>query len=157
MTRFAKKSGNVPGLTLWFAAILILLLAGCSSGSAGGVSSTKGAKDGVVRVEVIALNHPPVRPILAGIDELLSGYGDRVSFQHFDFDTPEGQDFAKQYGLEPHTPLAIFIDGQMEYDLGGRNVKFYSFPQGEGTGVVPDGSWRLDDLRVVLDQLVEKP
>ena len=157
MTRFANKSGNVPGLTLWFVAILMFLLAGCSSGSASVDTSAKGAKDGEVLVEVIALNHPPVRPIIAGIDELLSGYGDQVSVQHYDFDTPEGQDFAKQYGLEAHTPLAIFINGQMEYDLGGRKVKFYSFPQGEGTGVVPDGSWNLDDLREVLDQLVEIP
>ena len=157
MTRFANKSRNVPILTFWYAAILMLLLAGCSSGSTSLDTSTKGAKEGDLLVEVIALNHPPVRPILAGIDELLSGYGDRVSVQHFDFDTPEGQDFAKQYGLEAHTPLAIFINGQMEYDLGVRKVKFYSFPQGEGTGVVPDGSWSLDDLRQVLDQTVAKP
>ena len=157
MIRLARKPGNVFGLILWVGLIPMLLLAGCSSRPTNAESSTKGIKSGEVLVEVIALNHPPVRPILNDVDQLLSGYGDRVLVQHYDFDTQEGQDFAKQHGLETHTPLAIFINGQMEYDLGVRKVKFYSFPQGEGTGVVPDGSWSLDDLRQVLDQTVAKP
>ena len=157
MARFNRKSGIFFVLLLDFVLIPMLLLASCSSGSSTGGSSAKGVKDGEVLVEVIALNHPPVRPILSDVDELLSSYGNRVQIQHYDFDTPEGQDFAKQHGLEAHTPLAIFINGQMEYELEGRKVKFYSFPQGQGTGMVPEVGWSLDDLRRALDQTVAKP
>ena len=39
----------------------------------------------------------------------------------------------------------------MEVELDGRAVKFYSFPQGQGTDVVPDGVWTMADLQAVLD------
>ena len=52
-----------------------------------------------------------------------------------------------------HTPIAIFVNGEIEFDLGGRTVKFHSFPQGAGTGMVAEGVWTMADLRAVLDQV----
>ena len=69
---------------------------------------------------------------------------------------PEGEAFAKAKELTGHTPLAIFVNGSMQFTLNGRTVKFYSFPQGQGTGMVPDGGWTIQDLQQVLDEAASK-
>jgi hypothetical protein len=58
--------------------------------------------------------------------------------------------------LTGHNPIAIFVNGSDTFDLNGRKGKFESFPQGEGTGMVPDGAWTIDDLRSVIDSKVKK-
>jgi hypothetical protein len=58
--------------------------------------------------------------------------------------------------LTGHTPLAIFVNGSMQFTLDGRTVKFFSFPAGQGTGMVPDGGWSMADLQRVLDEATSK-
>jgi hypothetical protein len=114
------------------------------------------ANPGVVTVEVAYLNHPPVRPVLSEVDKLLASYGDRVSVTHYDFDTPEGEAFAKAKELTEHTPLAIFANGSMQFDVNGRTVKYYRFPQGKGPRVMMNGNWTLQDLEQTLDEATSK-
>jgi hypothetical protein len=122
--------------------LLLLVLAACSGGQA----------DGPVQVEIISLDHAPIRPTVQEVLDVVTGYGDKVTVQSYDFDTPVGVAFAEEHGLTEHTPIAVFVNGEMEFELDGRPVKFYSFPQGAGTGMVAEGVWTLDDLRTVLDQ-----
>jgi len=137
--------------------MLAVLLAACGTTSvAAPAPRAAAAKPGAVTVEVAYLNHPPLRPVLAEVDKLLANYGDHVSVTRYDFDTPEGEAFAKAKGLTGHTPLAIFINSSMQFTLNGRTVKFYSFPQGQGTGMVPDGGWTMQDLQQVLDEATSK-
>ena len=137
--------------------VLAVLLAACGPTTvAAPAPRAAAAKPGTVTVEVAYLNHPPLRPVLAEVDKLLANYGDRVSVTRYDFDTPEGAAFAKAKGLTGHTPLAIFVNGSMQFTLNGRTVKFYSFPQGQGTGMVPDGGWTMQDLQQVLDEATSK-
>jgi hypothetical protein len=135
---------------------MVLLLAGCQSSTPSAASAGSGGASGGLQVEVVYLNHPPVRPIVQQIDQVLAGYGDKVFVTKYDFDTPEGAAFAKKKGLSGHIPLAIFIDGSETFDLGGRNVKFESFPQGEGTGMVADGAWTMTDFQSALDSKITK-
>ena len=130
-----------------------LLLAAC--GGSEVPPDTVGAP-GAVMVEVGFLNHAPMRSVLADVDELLAGYGDKVSVTRYDFESPEGEAFAEAKELTGHTPIAIFVDGEMDFTVDGRAVKFYSFPQGGGTGVVPEGAWTMDDLKQVLDEATSK-
>ena len=136
---------------LWL--LLALLLAACGSNSAA-EPKNPGPKPGTVTVEIVYLNHPPLRPVLQDVEKLLATYGGRVSGAWYDFDTPRGADFAKAKGLTGHTPLAIFVNGSMDFKVDGRAVKFYSFPQGQdmGLGMVADGDWTIQDLKRVLDQ-----
>ena len=83
---------------------------------------------------------------------VVAEYGDQVAVITYDFDTPEGAAFAEEQGLTEHTPVAIFVNGEMTFEVNGRSVTFYSFPQGAGTGMVADGVWTMADLRAVLDQ-----
>jgi ABC-type glycerol-3-phosphate transport system substrate-binding protein len=146
----------------WSRFVLLLLVAGSALGLAAcsalpiGASSAPPAgtplPPGTVTVDIVALNHPPLRPVLAEVDQLLTPYGAKVHVTHYDFDTPQGADFAKRKGLTGHVPLAIFINGQDTFTLAGRKLNFVSFPQGEGTGMVADGQWTMADLDTVLKQ-----
>src|SRR3972149_2805338 len=127
----------------WLATLTILVtVVGCGSGATAGngQGATVPAKaPGVVTVEIAYLNHPPVRPVLSDVDKVMASYGDKVSVSRYDFDTPEGAAFAKSRNLDEHTPIAIFLDGKMEFKLGDRQVKVFSFPPGPRTGAVPAG------------------
>ena len=122
--------------------LLLLISAACSGGQV----------DGPVQVEIISLDHAPIRPVVQEVLEVAAEYGDKVTVQSYNFDTPEGVAFAEEHGLTEHTPIAVFVNGEMESEINGRPIKFYSFPQGEGTGMVAEGVWTMDDLRAVLDQ-----
>jgi hypothetical protein len=141
--------------TILIVLIVGFLLAGCGAKSAPSQSAPT-APPGVTTVDIIYLNHGPVRSILTDIDKLLAGYGEQVYVARYDFDTPEGEAFAQLHDLSEHIPLAIFINGSMDFTVGDRAVKFYSFPQGQGTFIAADGDWTIDDLQQVLDQAVEK-
>jgi len=136
-----------------------LLLAGCSVNTAPAPAPAQPAPTtapDVATVEILFLNHGPVRGVLTDIDSLLEGYGEQIHVAHYDFNTPEGEAFAQSQGLSGHIPLVIFVNGSKDFTVGDRAVEFFSFPQGQGTGVVPDGAWSIADLQQVLDQVVEK-
>jgi hypothetical protein len=146
----------------WSRFVVLLLLAGSALGLAACAALPAGANPaapvgtplppGTVSVDIIALNHPPLRPVLAEVDQLLAAYGARVHVTHYDFDTPEGASFATKMGLNGHIPMVIFINGKDTFTLNGRKVTFESFPQGQGTGMVADGAWTTADLDTVLKQ-----
>ena len=138
-------------INLAILAVFLLMLAACGSKSSQTVPQAADVPQGTILVEIVYLNHGPVRTILTEIDALLVDYENKVVVERYDFGTPEGEVFAEERGLNDHTPIAIYVNDQMEFSLDGRTVEFYSFPQGQGTGVVPDGAWTLDDLQAVLD------
>jgi len=129
-------------------ALIALALAAC----AGSPSPTPGA----ATVDILFLNHPPIRDVLTQVDPVLAAYGNKVSVTRYDVDTTEGASFAKKKGLAGHVPLAIFVNGSQTFDVNGRQVTFESFPQGAGTGMVPDGAWTVADLDSVLQSIVQK-
>ncbi len=111
---------------------------------------------GVPSVEIVYLNHGPVRKVITDIDAFLEAYGDRISVSHYTFDSPEGEAFAESKKLKGHIPLAIFIDGSMEFSVDNHSVEFISFPKGQGTGFVEDGAWSVNDLKTVIDGILEQ-
>jgi hypothetical protein len=121
---------------------LTLILAACGSGPA----------DDLVQVEIISLDHSPIRLAVQKATDVAAEFGDKVAVQSYHFDTPAGDAFAEEHDLTEHTPIAIFVNGEMEFEVDGRSVKFYSFPQGEGTGMVDEGVWTMADLRAVLER-----
>lgn len=90
--------------------------------------------------------------VLDQVNRILAKYGGRLKVSRYDLDTPAGDTFAKSKRLTGHTPLAIFINGSTDLTLNGHRVRFYSFPQGEGTGMVAEGAWTLDALDAALAQ-----
>ena len=111
---------------------------------------------GVPSVELIYLNHGPVRKVIADIDNLLEGYGEQIHITHYTFGSPEGETFAESKKLKGHIPMVVYIDGSMKFTVDNRSVEFISFPQGGGTGFVADGEWSIDDLKQVIDGILEQ-
>jgi len=126
---------------------------GTSPDSVGRSSPPSEQAENGIPVEIISLDHAPIRPFTEAALEIANSYGDDVTVIVYDFGTPEGEAFAEERGVTEHTPIAIFIDGRYEFDVDGRTVAFLNFPQGEGTGVVAEGTWTMDDLRTVLDRM----
>ena len=134
--------------------IVGLLLAGCGANAAP-AQPLPAAPPGAPIVEIAYLNHSPVRGVITEVDNLLAEYGEQLYVIRYDFNTPEGEAFAQARDLTEHTPLAIFVNGSIEFTVGGRAVKFYSFPQGQGTFLASAGDWTMADLRQVLDKVIE--
>lgn len=123
----------------------IVVFAGCGGG-------TRAVTPGVVTVDIAYLDHAPVLAVLDQVNRVLAKYGDRLKVSRFDLVTPAGEAFATAKRLTGHTPLAIYINGSMDVTLNGHHVRFYSFPQGEGTGTVAEGGWTLGALDATLAQ-----
>jgi len=156
--RSAWFLGSLLSSLKWLSGLaLVALLVGCGQGaSIGGPGSASAApaaaRPGAVTVEVLYMNHPPLRPTLTEVDKVLASYGDRVKVSRYDVDTPQGEAFATAHNLTGHVPLAIFVNGSMDFKVAGRQGKFYSFPQGQGNFMAPDGAWTVKDLDAVLAQ-----
>ena len=129
-------------------------LAACALPGSSPAASGAGAPaaPNAVTVEILALNHPPLRPVLDQVNVLLTPYGNRLRVSRYDPDTAEGASFEQKKGLTGHVPLAIFVNGADTFTANGKKVTFESFPKGQGTGMVADGEWTMADLDAALKQ-----
>jgi len=108
-----------------------------------------------IKIEVLFMNHGPLRPTVEQIKQVLSSYGDKVSPAWYDFDSKEGEKFMAQKGLKQHIPLVIWIDGKSVLPVDGKEIQFAGFPSGSGPAPF-QGKWTMEDLRKALDQLTDK-
>jgi hypothetical protein len=108
-----------------------------------------------VRIEVLYLNHGPLRPTLRELDKLFTGYGDRIAVYRYDFETEEGEQFKTEKGIKRHVPLVLWIDGQSTLKVNGTPVQFRGFPTGSGPAFF-QGKWNMDVLKEALDQITNK-
>jgi hypothetical protein len=138
----------------FLAFILVFSALSRSSYAQGGAPDAvpaNGAR-GIPKIEIAFLNHGPVISALREADKLLASYGSKIEVVRYDLETDQGDQFAKSKKLVGHVPMAIFVNGAMQVKLKDRTVKFYSFPSGQGTFMIPSGSWTTDDLRQAIDQ-----
>jgi hypothetical protein len=133
--------------------VLLLITAGCSSEVATDVPQAVQA-DGKVVVEVLYLNHLPVKSAINEVKTMLDTYEDQVFVQYYTFGSDAGEAFAEDKGIRAHTPIVIFVNGEMEHTLDGEKVEFFSFPQGEGTPMMEDGGWSIVDLETVIEKAI---
>jgi hypothetical protein len=108
-----------------------------------------------VTVDILYMNHGPLRPTLEQIRQVLSGYGDKVNSSWYDFESMEGEKFMSQKGIRQHIPLVIWVNGKSTVPVEGRDVQLMGFPSGSGPAAF-QGKWTMADLRKALDQLTEK-
>ncbi len=136
----------------WFFPFIVLLLvtAGCSNEAVTGEAPQVENTDGKVLVQILHLNHFPVKSALDEVEQMLRNYEDQVAIQYYTFDSTEGKALAEEKGLKGHTPIVIYVNGEMEFELDGKKVEFYSFPQGEGTPMMGDGGWSVSDLEKII-------
>jgi hypothetical protein len=108
-----------------------------------------------VVVDVLYMNHGPLRPTVEQIKQVLSGYGDKVNSSWYEFESKEGERFMAQKGIRQHVPLVIWVNGKPAVSVEGKDVQLMGFPSGSGPAPF-QGKWTMEDLRKALDQLTEK-
>jgi len=109
-----------------------------------------------VKVEVLYMNHGPLLDSLEQIKKVFSQYGSKITVSWYDFETKEGEQFMAKKGVTQHVPLVIWMDGKYSIPVNGKEVKFVGFPTGSGP-IFFQGKWTMEDLRVVLNQITNKP
>jgi hypothetical protein len=108
-----------------------------------------------VVVDVLYMNHGPLRPTVEQIKQVLSGYGNKVNSSWYDFESKEGERFMAQKGIRQHVPLVIWVNGKPAVSVEGKDVQLMGFPSGSGPAAF-QGKWTMEDLRKALDQLTDK-
>lgn len=103
-----------------------------------------------VRIDVLYMNHGPLRPTLRELEKLFTGYGDRIAVYWYDFYSEEGERFKAEKGIREHLPLVIWIDGKSTLKVNGTPVTFSGFPTGSGPSFF-QGKWKVKDLKMALD------
>jgi hypothetical protein len=107
------------------------------------------------KIEVLYMNHGPLKDTLNKIKGVVSGYGDKINVTWYDFDSPQGEQFMAKKGIKQHVPLVIWIDESPVASVGAKKVEFVGFPTGAGPAMF-QGKWTMDDLKAALDQLTAK-
>ncbi len=118
-------------------------------------SSLAASSASPVIVDILYMNHGPLRPTVEQIQQLLSGFGDKVNPSWYDFESKEGEKFMAQKGVRQHIPLVIWLNGKSTVPVEGRDVQLMGFPSGSGPAAF-QGKWTMADLRKALDQLTDK-
>lgn len=108
------------------------------------------------KVDVLFMNHGPLKPTIGKMKELFSRYGDRVNVSWYDFESAEGEQFMAKKGIKQHVPLLVWIDGSPSVKVGEKETKFIGFPTGSGPASF-QGKWTMDDLKAALDQATARP
>jgi len=115
-------------------------------------SANMGLPASPVTVEVLFMNHGPLRPTVEQIKQVIAGYGEKVSASWYDFESREGATFMASKGVRQHIPLVLWLNGKTVVPIDGKDVQFAGFPS--GSGPLPfQGKWTMDDLRKALDAL----
>jgi hypothetical protein len=107
------------------------------------------------KIEVLYMNHGPLRGTINNMKSLFSQYGDKVTVSWYDFDSKEGEQFMIKKGIRQHIPLVIWIDGKPKATVGVKEITFAGFPTGSGPAFF-QGKWTMDDLKMALDQTTAK-
>lgn len=104
-----------------------------------------------VRIDVLYMNHGPLRPTLRELDKLFTGYGDKIAVYGHDFYSEEGERFKAEKGIKGHVPLVLWIDGKSSLEVNSTPVQFRGFPTGSGPASF-QGKWNMEILKQALDQ-----
>ena len=106
-----------------------------------------------VRVDVLYMNHGPLRPTIRNLHELFDHYPGKVNARWYDEDQNEGKAFMKETKVLGHVPLLMLVNGKKEFALDGRTILFEGFPSGSGPFKEVEGNWSIVDLQQLLDSL----
>lgn len=112
---------------------------------------TQHAAAATIKMDILFMNHGPMRPTVAKIKSLLNNYSGDVAASWYDADLKSGKTFMREQGITGHIPLLIQINGQSAFTLDGRSVTLIGFPTGAAPFKRVEGNWSLDDLQRILD------
>ena len=103
-----------------------------------------------VSVEVLYMNHGPLRSTINSMKELFATYGGKITVGWHDFDTQDGEQFMRAKKINEHVPLMVWINGKTSAQVDGTVINFLGFPSGTGPASF-QGKWTLELLKKALD------
>lgn len=103
-----------------------------------------------VTIDVLFMDHGPLRPTLYKLKEIFEGYGAKLTVRWHDFESREGEEFMARMGITNHVPLVIWLNGKDTIDIEGTACTFSGFPSGSGPAMF-QGKWTMDQLSKALD------
>lgn len=99
-----------------------------------------------VYIQIVGfLNHIPVKKMIADVDGVLSNYTNSIVVEMIDEESENGQLFLEKNLLRGHIPIVIFIDGEYQFDIDGKEV---SLKGHEGY------DWEIKDLDEIIQQKI---
>jgi hypothetical protein len=104
-----------------------------------------------VRVEVLYMNHGPLKPTLQKMADTFARFKGSVEVSWHDFESADGEKFMAAKGIKNHVPLMIWIGGKETLPVDGTPVTFTGFPSGSGPAMF-QGKWSIDLLAKALSQ-----
>lgn len=107
-----------------------------------------------IQVDILYMNHGPMRPTVAKIKTLLDSYGNSVQASWYDVDQPAGKSYMKKQKIVGHIPMLIMIDGQSDFSIDGKEIQLRGLPTGASPFKRVEGNWSPDDLKLLLDEKV---
>ena len=108
-----------------------------------------------VKVEILYMNHGPLRPTVEQIKQILLGYREKVSRLGTILKAKRGK---SSWPKRISSSISPWSSGSMEnqrFQVEGKDVQLMGFPSGSGPAAF-QGKWTMDDLRKALDQLTGK-
>ena len=105
------------------------------------------------KVEVLFMNHGPLRATLNNLRTLFAKYEGKITVSWHDFESEDGEAFMKAKGVTEHIPLIIWINGTYSLNVNGSETSFRGFPSGTGPAMF-QGAWDMDLLDKALEQAV---
>ncbi len=139
-----RRTTKISILSCLFGFCLLAMVGPVQAGSAG-----------TVKVEILYMNHGPLRPTIRNLQELFGHYQGKVNVHWYDEDQKEGQTFQKEKRIQGHVPLLMLINGKKDFVLDGKTIIFEGFPSGSGPFKEVEGNWSIADLQRLLDSLAE--
>jgi len=108
-----------------------------------------------VRIDVLYMNHGPLLSTLKEIKAIFEKYEKKITVSWHDVDTDDGEKFMAKKRITQHIPLVIWMDDQVKFKVGDKEIIFAGFPTGSGPAFF-QGKWTMADLQSVLDQVTGK-
>ncbi len=125
-------------------ALFGLLVLGFSSA----LGTEKTLKNSIL-LEVFYLPHAPAIRIVEKVEEQVKAYP-HIQLKKYQFGDHTISKKVKQYRINGHIPVAIFINGKDQFTVNNRRVVFRNFPQGDSFVPMFEGKWTYQDLDTVL-------
>jgi hypothetical protein len=108
-------------------------------------------------IEIIAMAHPPVQNALKPLREWLVSQGSKVRVVELDAESPQGEKRLYAVGQRGHIPIAILIDGKMQFRRkDGTGVTFLNFPAVKESPAGIRGDWLTEDVQAALLERVNR-
>jgi hypothetical protein len=143
---------RISAVAAAFVAVLMVLLVGCATETSTAPTSEVGT--GTAVLDVVYLDHPPVRAAITKVDEVVARYQNYVSVRKLNAETEEGRTLVEHTRTTDQVSILLLLNGRSEAKVDGRTVRFEGFPEGTGPVRSVEGAWTLDQLDKALAALV---